>query len=255
MKQLLIILKLSITTLIALPFTLNDYRGSLENFNTTTSTQTLTQTVNVNNQYLKTNLLDTSSEPLENIDSFYNSLPKNSVNNDTYSNNMDDNGVPQIRFGGGLFFDYGGFNEATQKKLGNNIFGDANFASYNEKIPTQETNPNDDKLASKTANLSSKVDDLVNPRFSGNNENGTFNWNLDQAQQTSYDKDNIVNQNDFNLTPNTERYMKKKKVTTGASIEKKLFRDIINKELFDWYWTTCPNLAKEFNWIEIRPKY
>ena len=239
MKQLLIILKLSIVPLIALPLALNDYRGSLENANATTTGGTLTQTVNVNNQYLKTNLLDKSSEPLENIDSFYNSLPKKSVNNDTYSDNMpNENGVPQIRFGGGLFFDYGGFNGATQKKLGNNIFGDANFASYNEKIPTQDTNPNDDKLASKTANLSNKVDDLANPTFTGDNENGNFTWNLDQAQQTSYDKDNIVNQNDFNLTPNTERYMKNGKVTTGASTEKKLFRDIINKELFDWYWTT-----------------
>ena len=239
MKQLLILLKLSIVPLFVLPFALNDYRTSLQNDNLGTTGGSLTQTVNVSNQYLRTNLLDKSSEPLENIDSFYNSLPKTSIENDDYSLiKTNDNGVPQIRFGGGLFFDYGGFNGPTQKKIGNNIFGDSNFTSYNEKIPVQDTNPSDDDMASKTANLTSKEDDLSNYNFSGNKRNGNFNWNLNQSQQTSYDKDNIVNPNDFNLTPNTERYTKNGKVTTGASTEKKLFRDIINKELFDWYWTT-----------------
>ena len=239
MKQLLILLKLSIVPLFVLPLALNDYRTSLQNDNLDTTGGTLTQTVNVSNQYLRTNLLDKSTEPLENIDSFYNSLPKTSVENDDYSlTRTSDNGVPQIRFGGGLFFDYGGFNASTQKQIGNNIFGDSNFTSYNEKIPVQDTNPSDDDIANKTANLTSKEDDLSNSTFSGNKRNGNFSWNLDQSQQTSYDKDNIVNQNDFNLTPNTERYTKNGKVTTGESTEKKLFRDIINKELFDWYWTT-----------------
>ena len=176
MKQLLILLKLSIVPLFVLPFALNDYRTSLQNDNLGTTGGSLTQTVNVSNQYLRTNLLDKSSEPLENIDSFYNSLPKTSVENDDYSLiKKSDNGVPQIRFGGGLFFDYGGFNGPTQKKIGTNIFGDSNFTSYNEKIPVQDTNPSDDDMASKTANLTSKEDDLSNYNFSGNKRNGNFN--------------------------------------------------------------------------------
>ena len=55
------------------------------------------------------------------------------------------------------------------------------------------------------------------------------------GQANSCEEDQIVNKSDFNLTPNKVRYVKNKKVQTTASPEKKLFRDIINKELFDWY--------------------
>ena len=168
------------------------------------------------------------------------------ITNDNYSNDWNKGhvGVPQVRLGGGLFFDYPNFNAVTKKKIGSGIFGDANFASLNDNIPLKDTFPIDDQMAKRSAPLTNKEDDLSNFAFNGDDENGTFNWNLDNTQASKYDEDQIVNKSDFNLTPNIERYIKNKQVKTIVSPEKKLFRDIVNKELFDWYWTTW---SKEYD--------
>lgn len=246
MKHLLVFLKLSVVPVIILPLALNDYNGTLRAHQQAQTADTITQNVSVDNKYLTSNLLDTAKESSENIDSFYNSLPKTSIENDDYSINKEKGqvGVPQVRLAGGLFFDYGVFNATTKKRIGDGMFGDANVTSLNDTIPVQDTMPADDQMASRSAPLTNKEDDLSNFAFQGNRRNGTFNWNMANGQANSCEEDQIVNKSDFNLTPNKVRYVKNKKVQTTASPEKKLFRDIINKELFDWYWTTW---AKEYD--------
>ena len=231
MKKILVIVKISIVPLIALPLALNDYHGVQQNYQTASADDpTLTQTVNVSNLYLRKHLLNKSAEPLENINDFYDSLPKTEVENDDYSSSTPQlKGVPQIRFGGGIFFDYRDYSTSAEKKIGNNMFGDANYASYNENIPIQDTDATSDHLTSKTADLTKKADDLSNLNFQGNRTDGTFGWNLKNAQPNTAEKDNIVNDRDFNLTPNTERDMKDNKVKTSPSLEKKTFTNIINK--------------------------
>lgn len=240
MKKILVIVKISIVPLVALPLALNDYHGVQQNYHTTSADDpTLSQTINVSNLYLREHLLDKSAEPLENINDFYNSIPKTEVENDDYSSSTPQlKGVPQIRFGGGLFFDYRNYSTSAEKKIGNNMFGDANYASYNEQIPIEDTDSPSDHLTNKTANLTKKADDLSNLSFKGDRQNGTFGWNLQNTQTNAAEKDNIVNDRDFNLTPNTERDMKDNKVKTSPSLEKKTFTNIINKELYSWYWET-----------------
>lgn len=240
MKKILIIVKISIVPLIALPLALNDYHGVQQNYKTASADDpTLSQTINVSNLYLREHLLDKSAEPLENIEDFYNSFPNTEVENDDYSDETPNlNGVPQIRFGGGIFFDFHNYTASAEKKIGKNMFGDANYASYNENIPIQDTDSPNDHLTSKTANLTKKADDLSNMNFQGGRQSGTFGWNLKNTQSNDAEKDNIVNDKDFNLTPNYERNIKNNKVKVTPSAEKKTITNIINKELYSWYWTT-----------------
>ena len=248
MKQLLIYCKVAAVVVLASPAILSITDFQVQNHAMQNDNKTLTSTVNVNNEYLNENLLNYSKVTSENIDSFYQSWPKNNVQNNTYSDvypaDQGFTGVPKVRFGGGMFLDTQQFQTAYAKKLNGQLFGDGNFASYNEAIPQQNTNPNDDKMTQFSPGLTNKADDLSNLGFAGNNENGNFKWNLQNAQANSTDLDNIVNGSDFNLTPNVNRYMKNGKVYTKQSLEKKTFTDIINKELYDWYWTTW---SKKYN--------
>ena len=248
MKNILLYCKITAVVVLTTPAILSITNFQVQNHAMQNDNKTLTSTVNVNNAYLNAHLLNNSKVPSENIDSFYQSWPKNNVQNNTYSDvypaDQGFTGVPKVRFGGGMFLDTQQFQTAYAKKLHGSLFGDGNFASYNEAIPQRDTNSNDDKMAQFSPGLTNKADDLSNVGFQGNSENGHFKWNLQNAQANKTDLDNIVNGSDFNLTPNVNRYMKNGKVYTKQSLEKKTFTDIINKELYDWYWTTW---AKEYD--------
>ena len=248
MKSILLCCKITAVVVLTTPAILSITNFQVQNHAMQNENKTLTSNVNVNNAYLNTHLLNNSKVPNENIDSFYQNWPKNNVQNNTYSNvypaDQGFTGVPKVRFGGGMFLDTQQFQNAYAKNLNGSLFGDGNFASYNEAIPQKDTNPNYDKMAQFSPGLTNKADDLSNLGFAGNNENGNFKWNLQNAKANSTDLDNIVNGSDFNLTPNVNRYMKNGKLYTKQSLEKKTFTDIINKELYNWYWTTW---AKEYD--------
>ena len=172
-------------------------------------------------------------------------------------------GLPDVRFGGGLFLNYNGFSQAVKNKLQYpnspgklvpGIFSSSNFMSIDHKMSSdrgtkfsldQESNEVSQKQLDEN-NFKNEIHATSTKEPVGLKKHPVPDsptiYKTFQRQHYSFSNvsathpDSIVNKDDFNLTPN---YMDQIDPNPSKiSNNKETFKTLFNEELFDWYWTT-----------------
>ena len=266
MNHLFTILKATTGITLVAPMTLS-LSNDFQKLNLSGSNKSLSEVVKPSQSFLANNLLDkrvaNKQEDLYGIDGNPNYFFTNQRNGVLPSGNFDngqEGDVPDIRLGGGLLFDYKDFNNATISKINatlkNGIFGDSNFMSINHTKIDYTGNSKNNSIDQKTLdennlkgdvyayNRKGKVDSWTTYDTEGNrhDDTGQTTYHNFQKANASSETDSIVDQSDFNFTPNyisipektKTHYMELKKESKTKDTFKKLF----NEELYDWYWKT-----------------
>ena len=170
------------------------------------------------------------------------------------------NQVPDIRFGGGLLFDYKNFNSATKNKinqtLNNGVFGNTNFMSINHTAKDYQGTNDDTTIQQKFLNNNNAKGDIYaqNTRSKVKQSEYKDDMNIEHTvlKQSTYhnfqnaknptpdpETNPIVDSTDFNFTPDyTSIPNKPPHQTNILSKNKQLFLTLFNEELYDWYWNT-----------------
>ena len=276
MKNLFIILKATTAITLIVPITLSvtQYLGNYNKQDLSTNPDHIVTASQefMNKQWLSEG---TKTEKIDNFKHSYDKdhypegnkvipadghINNDDVNGDYYALGLkhkdgtnDGNGAPYVRFGGGLFLDGSKYSEKSKKDLSakglnNDLVSTSNFISTNPQKPSDVPGglPN---LANNKRNASDiKPESNLDPL-----DTSTPSWNasMEQYYQTKTSdfkktkaqtdpNDKIINGGDLNYTPDyipgTQKIDSTGDVTGKESPAKKMFTQLFNIELKDWYW-------------------